>query len=422
MPYSGPGDSKLPKNVRNLPENERAQWVEVWNSAYQACQKDGGDDCEAVAFQKANGAVLKDNMQCVVNRIGKVRAESLGGRQFLVAPVVSICKTVMNGEMLLPEEFGRHPASWDGRPVVLGHPLDNRGLPVSANSPDILDQYRIGQVYNTQANGKLKHEIWIDIALAQQTADGKEVLRRLESKQPVEVSTAYFRDLEGSQGTYNGKQYWGITRNIRPDHLAILLHEKGACSWEDGCGAPRVNMGATQNRRDAMSDKISRILDAGQGFTKEGLAAMSECELDALLKLLPEGEDPTVNADVQDNEEDLQDDEAHDIVAPDLSNAVREAVESAFEDVGGIDGLKKALVDIASNADKERNEIIGRLTATQRCALTHSQLEDMDTPTLNALWATVRPVSYLGRGAEPPQVNDAEIEEYPVPRLFQKEA
>lgn len=58
MPYSGPNDDKLPDNVKELSEKRRSQWVSIWNDAYAACEKGGGDDCEAAAFKAANGVVF----------------------------------------------------------------------------------------------------------------------------------------------------------------------------------------------------------------------------------------------------------------------------------------------------------------------------------------------------------------------------
>lgn len=54
MPYSGADDPKIPKNV---PPGKRAQWVAVWNRTFSACQKAGGKECEARAFQMANGTI-----------------------------------------------------------------------------------------------------------------------------------------------------------------------------------------------------------------------------------------------------------------------------------------------------------------------------------------------------------------------------
>lgn len=61
MPYSGPGDDSLPAYVQELSEEDRAQWVEVFNSAYSRCIADDGEttECESSAFAQANGVVIK---------------------------------------------------------------------------------------------------------------------------------------------------------------------------------------------------------------------------------------------------------------------------------------------------------------------------------------------------------------------------
>lgn len=60
MPYSGPGDDKLPGNIKKLPAKQRRQWVAVFNSAQSKCQEDGGKDCEGAAFARANGVMKKE--------------------------------------------------------------------------------------------------------------------------------------------------------------------------------------------------------------------------------------------------------------------------------------------------------------------------------------------------------------------------
>ena len=45
-----------------------------------------------------------------------------------------------------------------------------------------------------------------------------------------------------TQHVFNGEKFEGSQTDIKPDHLAILDATKtGACSWEDGCGAARLN-------------------------------------------------------------------------------------------------------------------------------------------------------------------------------------
>lgn len=61
MPYTGPGDPKLPSAVQEMPLAKRRQWVAVFNSAYAACIKGGGSPkyCEGRAFPQAYGVVKK---------------------------------------------------------------------------------------------------------------------------------------------------------------------------------------------------------------------------------------------------------------------------------------------------------------------------------------------------------------------------
>jgi len=63
MPYSMDQPEKLPENVRKLSEKKQKVWVEVFNSAYKACQEEEEtpEKCETTAFAQANGAVKDDD-------------------------------------------------------------------------------------------------------------------------------------------------------------------------------------------------------------------------------------------------------------------------------------------------------------------------------------------------------------------------
>lgn len=169
----------------------------------------------------------------------QTRRETLAGTDYLVVPVVALVAGVVNGELVKAEEI--HPLEWNGVPVPLGHPQAG-GEFISNRSPEH-EAYSPARFYNARLeNNSLKGEIWINLAQAQAIGgDATEAVKRFESGQVVEVSTAYFRDVTEGAGTYNGKAYNGIATNLAPDHLAILLHETGACSIGDGCGAPRTN-------------------------------------------------------------------------------------------------------------------------------------------------------------------------------------
>ena len=174
------------------------------------------------------------------------------GKDYLVVPVVALNEMVLISatsevpELALAEEFGANPLAWNGRPVVVNHP-EIDGSKVSASLVEVVDKEKIGEIYNSILDGKkLKLEAWIDTDRVK-TLGGtiQETVDRLESgEEIIEVSTGLFASSEQKIGEFEGKQYEGIWRNVVPDHLAILSEATGACSINDGCGAPRVNTGA----------------------------------------------------------------------------------------------------------------------------------------------------------------------------------
>jgi hypothetical protein len=64
---------------------------------------------------------------------------------------------------------------------------------------------------------------------------------RLERGDVFEAFTAYLCDIEECAGTHHGQPNAAIQRNLRPDIVALLPDEIGACSIADGCGAGRFN-------------------------------------------------------------------------------------------------------------------------------------------------------------------------------------
>jgi hypothetical protein len=179
----------------------------------------------------------------------KVRKETFMAREHLVVPVVALVEGVIHPsnaetpELALSVEFGKIPSGWNGRPLVMDHPSID-GHPAEANSPNILEDYQLGLIFNTHVeDGKLKTEAWIDLDRIETLGgDFERTVARINNGEVVEVSTGFFADVENVGGTYGGKRYAGVYRNFVPDHLAILPQGKiGACSVEGGCGAPRLN-------------------------------------------------------------------------------------------------------------------------------------------------------------------------------------
>lgn len=179
-----------------------------------------------------------------------IREETFEGRTHLVVPLIALVEGVLNSanadqpELAPASEFGKFPSGWDGRPVTMNHPKVSDQF-VSANSPAVLNDWAIGQLFNTRlVDKKLKTEAWIDIVKAGNlNEDSQELLVRLESNEAIEVSTGLFVEVIQVHGVHEGEEFNGIWSNTVPDHLAMLpAGTIGACSIEDGCGAPRLNV------------------------------------------------------------------------------------------------------------------------------------------------------------------------------------
>jgi hypothetical protein len=182
------------------------------------------------------------------------------GKQYMVVPVVMMVEGVHSGSrgplLHLAEELGRVVEAWNGIPITLQHP-QNENVFISANSPQTLTQYYIGRVFNTQMDGsKLKAEAWFDIqALA---AKSPESLAKIQAGEVMEVSVGVFSEEDTEEGEYNNEQYVAIARNLRPDHLALLPGQTGACSVNDGCGL-RVNKKGGTNVIEINHDLLKEV-------------------------------------------------------------------------------------------------------------------------------------------------------------------
>lgn len=189
-----------------------------------------------------------------------LRREMFDDREHLVAPVVPIVAGVLNGELVPAEEIGRYPDAWNGIPLPVGHPTDEQGIPISANAPRLVER-AVGRFWGAEfAGDRLRGELWVDVERCRELGgDAVVALHRLEAGLPLEVSTSYWRDIEESSGTYAGEPYDAIARNLRPDHLALLPHDIGACNWQDGCGAPRTNQADESEQSSREVCVMSRI-------------------------------------------------------------------------------------------------------------------------------------------------------------------
>ncbi|KKN41993.1 hypothetical protein LCGC14_0717530, partial [marine sediment metagenome] len=172
------------------------------------------------------------------------------------------------------------------------------GEPVSSNSPEVIEQQTVGQLFNTtfvpSSNGaRLTGELWLDEeklkALSPQTVSILDTGGRLE------ISTGMFSENEVKHGVFKSEEYDLIAHNYRPDHLAILPGGRGACSWEAGCGGPRTMESELRSRTaKAIAKRLERTL-VGNELSHSDIRQQLQTFADALDVVPVNGATPTFN-------------------------------------------------------------------------------------------------------------------------------
>lgn len=168
--------------------------------------------------------------------------KTLAGEEHIVVPVIAVQEGVLNNIFYSKEEIATFASAWNGVPVPVNHPKDENNNPLSANSPEFEETTNIGKLYNAKSElGKLKGEIWINIEKANKLGF-EDIIERFDNGEMMEVSTGLWGNIEVDEGVHNNTKYKYVIKNIRPDHLALLPEDEGACSIDDGCGAMRTNV------------------------------------------------------------------------------------------------------------------------------------------------------------------------------------
>ncbi|HGG4959621.1 TPA: hypothetical protein ACJGUU_001244 [Salmonella enterica subsp. enterica serovar Amsterdam] len=173
-----------------------------------------------------------------------IRRETYNGREHLVLPSYTLpANVVMNGGLYTAEEIDAHYQELEGTLSPLGHPQVN-GQFVSAFSPEGINAGHIGAWNrNVKKSGnRIYVEKWVDVARAEESEGGKELLERVAAIErgddvpPIHTSVAAFLDqLEPNEQQRATGAEW-VAKIHSMDHDAILLHEVGAATPEQGVG------------------------------------------------------------------------------------------------------------------------------------------------------------------------------------------
>lgn len=173
-----------------------------------------------------------------------IRRETYNGRDHLVLPSYTLpANVVMNGGLYSASEIDAHYKGLEGTLAPLGHPQVN-GQFVSAFSPEGINAGHIGAWNrNVKKSGnRIYLEKWVDVARAEESEGGRELLERVAAIErgdevpPIHTSIAAFLDqLEPNEEQRATGAEW-VAKIHGMDHDAILLHEVGAATPEQGVG------------------------------------------------------------------------------------------------------------------------------------------------------------------------------------------
>ncbi len=387
---------------------------------------------------------------------GTYTTRNAGNSTFLVVPSVmlrhGVIETVVDhdtgmvGSVLVPaEELKRSIVSWSAKPVVVNHPQRN-GSYVLASTPDVFFDEHVGYIFNVRVNdnGSLIADLWLDAERMGTLGDSHQrALTVLTNGGKMDVSTGFYADLVEENGSINGKQYSYKFTNIQPDHLALLPDMQGACSWEDGCGVPRVNVSVSASGNLGTVDKNIGIFINSPEVV--GGVTMSSCSCGGkdvsekvdkkkVEDVAVEGKNEQENTAPQDVvvNEGVDGDATPGPVAADVedvSEPVREVPEVStslldelrgvaelIQEIGGVGKLKEVISGVVVNAQKERDALIKGILSNNS-AFSREELEGLSTDFLRKLFNQARPAADYsgGFGYVANNGKSSEPEEYVLP-------
>lgn len=228
---------------------------------------------------------------------GEIETVTEDGTEYYVIPVVASREQVYSyrtnagmqvAEYLPADELEDAVPNENGSlTTVVDHPVNDRGEFVPVDSPDATNVAEVGEFRDMRANtdddGRtvMTGDVWIPTSNVGGFGGAlSSVVDQIESGEPVEVSIGYDPDVVNQAGRFNGEEYDRVQTNIELDHLAILPHEEGNCSVENGCGLGREPITANSSPEDAplsvrvRSELRSILLGEGEGSATGRVTAL----------------------------------------------------------------------------------------------------------------------------------------------------
>lgn len=202
------------------------------------------------------------NVTTRVNR-ANIRRDTEEGRPHLVVSSYTLpANVVMNGVLYPQGEIDKHYAKLEGTLAPFGHPTQG-GKFISATTPLAINTCHVGAFNRNVAKvgNRIHVEKWIDIEFANNTANGKRLIERLEAIErgdevdPIHTSVAVFIEQMAANEEQKKAGAQFVARIVDMDHDAILMDSVGAATPAQGVGM-MVNA-------DAVLAQNASLIDGG---------------------------------------------------------------------------------------------------------------------------------------------------------------
>ena len=309
-------------------------------------------------------------------------------------PVVD--DVVMNGGLYPADEIAKSYASLEGTPAPLDHPVDADGNFISASNGDGLQKFYVGAINKNVSykNGVVESDVVVNKAQALAHPRGQEFIDRLQSKDPIHISTGLMLQKEQAVGNSKGKDYQWIARNLSFDHVAILLQSSGAATPEQGVGmwtnAEKTQFVVNHNEPEkevipSWAEKLLTILanSVPTGYNNPQAQNVPNFKSHEVLEMNEEEVKALLAANADEMEGKMKDK---------LSPLEKELADAKAE----IAELKKG---VTANAEAEKTKLIADVA--EKLGMEANMLQGMEVEGLKALLAKGKTIAQVNSGGEP---------------------
>ena len=204
---------------------------------------------------------------------GKHHREDIDGRSHIVVPMVPIRgDSAMNGIFYSDAEVTNSFMQLNNLPAPNSHPTVN-GVSVLASHPVAVNKHNIGGWLSkpVKKGKRVFVNLMLDEEVANNSEDGKELIRRIEEGKKVGVSTGLtISQVTNKVGVDDfNVEYTREGKGYKFDHVAILLNEEAAGSLagtelitnSDECEVMTFNA-----QEESLLDEVSELLSGDKDY------------------------------------------------------------------------------------------------------------------------------------------------------------